>query len=52
MYQENLDLEARKMAQNEVIRLFLYQATSYPAGTVLSGDPAPFWFTLVLSLAC
>lgn len=52
MYQENLDLEARKMAQNEVIHLFLYQATSYPAGTFLSGDPAPFWFTPVLSLAC
>jgi len=40
------------MAQNEVIRPFLYQATSYPAGTFSSGDPAPFWFSSVLSLAC
>lgn len=52
MYQENLDLEARKMVQNEVIHPFLYQATSYPTGTFLSGDSAPFWFTPALSLAC
>lgn len=40
------------MAQSEVIHPFLYQATSYPKGTLLSGYPAHFWITPVLSLAC
>lgn len=40
------------MAQNEVTGPFLYQATSYPAGTFSPGDPAPLWFAPALSLAC